>query len=325
MNSKNAFAGGLLIFIGFLFLGMEFNWFHVDWHFISRLWPLLLVYWGANKYFGKSNETTSIITVILLCLALSFTFFHSCKNRVNDKIEWFEHDDEDEEKSFGDIKPEEDNEDRKEIFTSQKIVEEMNPAIKKATFNFEGGAAKFEINGSSNELVEANADLNFGKIALKKVGEGDNPLVNFSLSGKKNNIELDSDNASNKVSVKLNPTVLWNMNFEFGAGKADFDLSPYKVEKLKVTTGVTETDIKLGDKVKDLNVEVESGLTSIEFQVPEKSGCRIKIDGGLNNKHFEEFVKVGDYWETPNYAKASNKINITFSGGLQELSVKRYE
>lgn len=324
MNSKNAFAGGLLIFIGFLFLGMEFKWFHVDWHFISRLWPLLLVYWGANKYFGKTNETTSIITVVLLCLALSFTFFHSCKNRVNDKIEWFDNEDNDE-KSFGDIKPEDnEEEDSKGIMTSQKLVETMNPSIKRATFNFEGGAAKFEINGASSNLIEADANLDFGKISLNKVGEGDNPSVNFSLNGKKGNIELDSDNANNKVSLKLNPSVLWEMNVEFGAGKADFDLSPYKVEKLKVTTGVTETDIKLGDRVKDMNVEVESGLTSIEFQVPEKSGCRIKIDGGLNNKHFESFVKVGDYWETPNYANANNKIMITFSGGLQELTVKRY-
>lgn len=325
MNSKNAFAGGILIFIGFLFLGMEFNWFHVDWHFISRLWPLLLVYWGVNKYFGKSNETTSIITIVLLCLALSFTFVHSCKNKVNDKIEWFDNDKEDEEESFNDIKPEDEQDNgSKQGFSSQKLVESMNASIKKATFNFEGGAAKFEINGESNELVEADAELDFGKISLKKIGEGDNPSVNFALNGKKNSIDLDSDKANNKVSLKLNPSVLWNMNFEFGAGKADFDLSPYKVETLNLTTGVTDTDVKLGDKVKDMKVEVESGLASIEFQVPEKSGCRIKIDGGLNNKNFDDFVKVGDYWETPNYASSSNKITITFKGGLQDLTVKRY-
>ena len=113
-------------------------------------------------------------------------------------------------------------------------------------------------------------------------------------------------------------------NFQFGAGKADFDLSAYKIKNLSIKTGLTETDVKLGDKVDNLDVKVESGLTDIEFQVPTTVGCRIDIDGGLNDKDFDGFIQKNGHWETPDYDKAIKKITIKFEGGLQSLKVRRY-
>ena len=199
----------------------------------------------------------------------------------------------------------------------------MTAGIKSATFNFSGGAAEFVIAGTSKDLVEADANLTFGNISLKKTGDSINPSVDFALRGKKNDLNLDDDH-HNKINLKLNSSVLWDMHFEFGAGKADFDLSEYKVKNLSIKTGLTETDVKLGDKVDDLEVKIESGLTNIEFQVPESVGCRIEIDGGLNDKDFVGFIQKNGHWETPNYDNSTKKISLNFDGGLQSLKVKRY-
>ncbi|MEA5259298.1 DUF5668 domain-containing protein [Arcicella aquatica] len=321
MNSKSIFTGGFLILLGFLFLGKEFGWFNINWHEISRLWPLLLIYLGLVAFIGKSSRSATVITIILLCIAIPIVIVRSCKEKVEHAFN-----DHDVHIDLNDDDNEDNNNDNEEYHfngTKQKLVESMSPQVKSATFEFTGGAAEFVINGASNDLVEADADLNFGNISLKKTGDSSNPNIAFALKGKKNHFNLSDDN-HNKINLKLNPSVLWDMNFEFGAGKADFDLSEYKVKKLSIKTGVTETDVKLGDKVDNLDVQVESGLTSIEFNIPEAVGCRIDIDGGLNSKDFDGFIQKNGHWETPNFEKASKKININFDGGLQELKVKRY-
>jgi Domain of unknown function (DUF5668) len=321
MNSKNVFSGGILILLGVLFLGKELDWFNVNWHEIFRLWPLLLIYLGLVAVLGKSSQTSTVVTIVLLCIAIPTVIVRSCSNKVEDAIgrSNFDFDSRNDDNDDGD------NNDEDTAFkgTNQKLSEPMNAAIKSATLEFRGGAAEFDIKETSSQLAEADAILDFGNISLKKSGDTDSPKVEFTLQGKTNKVDLGDDN-HNKVNLKLNPDVIWDMNFEFGAGKADFDLSAYKVKNLSIKTGLTETDVKVGDKVDNLDVKVESGLTDIEFQVPTTAGCRIDIDGGLNDKDFDGFIQKNGHWETPDYDKATKKITIKFEGGLQSLKVSRY-
>jgi hypothetical protein len=322
MNSKSLFTGGILILLGILFLGKEWGWFNINWHEISRLWPLLLIYLGLIALLGKSNSSATVITIVLLCIAIPTVLVRSCQEKVGTA---FNNNGIDIEMDGNDEKDDNDNDDDKSFKGSnQKLNSPMNDGIKSASFNFSGGAAEFEISGTSTDLVEADANLTFGNISLKKTGDSTNPTLDFALRGKTNKINLGDDDNDNKISLKLNPTVLWDMNFEFGAGKADFDLSEYKVKTLSIKTGLTETDVKLGDKVDNLEVKIESGLTDIEFQVPESVGCRIDIDGGLNDKDFDGFIQRNGHWETPDYDKSTKKITLNFEGGLQSLKVRRY-
>jgi hypothetical protein len=323
MNSKSLFTGGILILLGILFLGKEWGWFHINWHEISRLWPLLLIYLGMIALLGKkSNGSATVITIILLCIAIPTVLVRSCQERVGTAFNKNgihidmddDHDNDDNNDNDGDTSFKGSN---------QKLNSPMSADIKSASFNFSGGAAEFEISGTSQDLIEADATLTFGNISLKKTGDSTNPIIDFALRGKKNNINIGEDN-DNKINLKLNSSVLWDMNFEFGAGKADFDLSEYKVKNLSIKTGLTETDVKLGDKVDNLEVKIESGLTDIEFQVPESVGCRIDIDGGLNEKDFDGFIQKNGHWETSNFDKSTKKITLNFNGGLQSLKVRRY-
>ena len=320
MNSKNLFSGGILILLGVLFLGKELNWFNVNWHEIFRLWPLLLIYLGLVAVLGKSSQTSTVVTIVLLCIAIPTVIVRSCSNKVENAIGSRNFD-------FNNSDDDDDNNDNDGDTsfkgTNQKLSEPMNVNIKSAILEFKGGAAEFNIKETSAELAEADATLNFGNISLKKTGNADSPKVEFSLKGKTNKVDL-GDNNHNKVNLKLNSNVIWDMNFEFGAGKADFDLSAYKIKNLSIKTGLTETDVKVGDKVDNLDVKVESGLTDIEFQVPTTAGCRIDIDGGLNDKDFNGFIQKDGHWETPDYDKAIKKITIKFEGGLQSLKVRRY-
>lgn len=326
MNARNIFSGGLLIFLGVLFLGKELDWFYVDWHVIFRFWPVLLIYLGITMFVGKQSTSATVVTIVLLCIAIPAAIISSVKHKIEQK--W---DDKDIHIDLGDNDDDhnDDNDNNDEHWEGrtgkQSLSEPMEAAIKTATFNLDGGAAEFKIKGTSTDLVAADTDLDFGKVSLKKSVSGSNADVNFSFKNKHNNIHFDGKNGiDNKIDLKLNPEPEWNMNFEFGAGKADFDLSDFKVKKLSLKTGVTSTDLKLGDKVDNSEITIESGLADVDVEIPASIGCRIKVDGGLNAKTFKDFVKNGSFWESPGYEKATKKMQINFTGGLANLKVRRY-
>ena len=203
----------------------------------------------------------------------------------------------------------------------------MESGLKRASFALEGGAAKFVIDGETTSLVDAKTKLDFGDgYNLKKVLRDGTAELKLDMKDQNGNKEwnIKDDNLQNDVTVQLNPNVEWDLDFEIGAGKADFDLSKLNVNKLALKTGVTDTEIKLGDKANDASIKVESGVAQVELQIPQSVGCRIEIDGALNGKDFDGFTKIGDSYETPGYDKATKKMSIKFEGGLSSLKVKRY-
>ena len=110
-----------------------------------------------------------------------------------------------------------------------------------------------------------------------------------------------------------------------GAGDLDFDLSNFKVKDLEIKTGAAAIKVKLGDKLDEARVDVESGVAKVEIDVPENIGCEIKMKGSLNSKDFDNFEKHGNLtWRTSNFDASSKRIYIDVSSGLSSVSVDRY-
>ena len=125
------------------------------------------------------------------------------------------------------------------------------------------------------------------------------------------------------MDVRLNPAPLWDLTAEIGAGEADFDLTPYRVRSLKLETGVTDVEVKLGSRADLTEVDVDAGVAQVTLKVPQSVGCRIDHDG-LSLTDFDGFEKVGKFYQTPGYDQATQKINIKFDSGLAKLEVERY-
>ena len=65
-SNKNYFTAGLLILLGVIFLGREFNFLDFHWGDIARFWPVLLMLIGANMLLGgKSGGSASWIFFVL--------------------------------------------------------------------------------------------------------------------------------------------------------------------------------------------------------------------------------------------------------------------
>lgn len=332
MNSKNIIPASILIAIGVLFLADNFDWFTFDWDHLLRFWPVLLIVLGINLIIGKRSGSATALTVLVLCVAVPAAMVNSCTNnwrwKDHDRSSFgWEHNDSNENDSNNENENETDAEDSDRSNVSQSFTEPMESGLKRASFALEGGAAKFVIDGETTSLVDAKTKLDFGDgYNLKKVLRDGTAELKLDMKDQNGNKEwnIKDDNLQNDVTVQLNPNVEWDLDFEIGAGKADFDLSKLNVNKLALKTGVTDTEIKLGDKANDASIKVESGVAQVELQIPQSVGCRIEIDGALNGKDFDGFTKIGDSYETPGYDKATKKMSIKFEGGLSSLKVKRY-
>lgn len=345
--NKNIIPGAILVGIGLLFLAGNFDWFDFNWHAIGRLWPVLLILLGVNKVFGKGSSLATTVTIVLLAVTVPLTLLRGVSDRWHNKIDYFDndndndssHDDGDsddnsDDDNNSDDNDNDDNSNDSNIEKKQSFSEPLDVAVKTATLHLTGGAAKFEVNGGSSQLIDASAAIkgNFPEFVLNKVINGANADVEIQPKNGKNGNNFDfGDDDDNDISMKnnlkvnLNNNTEWTLDVEFGAGKADLDLSELNIKKLSLKSGVASSEIKLGGRAILSEVKVESGVASVEISVPESAGCRIDTKNeALNVKDFDGFVKNGSIYQTPNYDKATKKININFESGMSKLKVTRY-
>ena len=332
-SSNGLVWGAILLGFGLLLLIKSLGWLHIEWSAILRFWPLLLV--GAGVSLLARQNWSGAVAAILLAVAIPSAIVNGINHRWGgwrDGVEWnFDDNDRDDENDNDDRS---DYKDREESYANDGNEGHFAEAFPKeglneATLNFGGGAGEFKIEGTTNQLIEADTETKFGSYVLTtKRSEGNkSSVINFNMEGKDSTkIKIkDFDNMDNSVAMKLNNQPLWSFDLGLGAGKGNFDLSDYKVKKVNIGAGAAEIDLKLGDKTNLTEVEINAGVASITVEVPESAGCELSTDGALNVRELDNFEKVKDgLYRTSNYDKATQKINIKYEGGLSRLEVNRY-
>ena len=92
-----------------------------------------------------------------------------------------------------------------------------------------------------------------------------------------------------------------------------------------MNSGAADIDVKLGDKVDNVEVDINSGVTSVKLSVPQGVGCEFRMDGALSSKDLDGFDKMGDgVWRTPGYDNATKKIKVDADTGLSSIKIVRY-
>ncbi len=341
-SNKNYFTAGLLILLGIIFLGREFNFLDFHWGDIARFWPVLLMLIGANMLLGgKGGGSASWVFFVLFLLAIPFGIVRNCENRMDrDGFRWGHRDkgnddnyNDDNDDDNSDDNDNDDNDDKNDVnidSKSQSFEEDMTTDLKAAKLTLEGGVAGIDINGTTTKLFEADTKSTFTDFGMSKTIENGVANLKFTMNGKNgknHNIDIDSDDfdGKNEAKIKLNPSIDWDMDYRFGVAGADLDLSPFKVNNLDIKTGVSGVDIKLGDKANNMQLDIDAGMAGIKIKVPTNVGVRIKADDFLSSNHFQDFKKDGSgYYTSPDYDKSSKKISINYKGAFASFDVTRY-
>lgn len=305
-KSNGLFWGGLLLTLGVLWLLQKMDMLNFDWYSLTRYWAGLLVTAGVLLIFSGRKYPNAISSfagalVILAIIGALINKTQSTKRFLKDNWNW------------------EENDHNNERGESQLFDFKMNTTIERGELNLEDGAGSFVIQENTTKLFETYTNPRGFSFNVKTNQQEKKAIVDLS----REDLE-DLDDIGESV-IKLNTRPIWNLKLGIGAGKADFDLSKFKVEKLTVNAGVGKWKVKLGDNYDSTTVDIESGISSITVEIPESTGCEIRVEDGINSNDFDNFNKVEDgLYRSAGYENSSKKVTLHFNSGISKIRVKRY-
>jgi hypothetical protein len=273
-----------------------------EWDFIWKLWPLALVLIGLAAIL-KDPKWRGILVAsagVFVALVIFSTFRHGSREIKH---------------AFADM---EDG-----PYEEQLLVESYSPSITRAVFSLDAGAGSFEIGDTTGQLISADVETSIGKYLLSRSDE--DTLTRLDMKMQDSNVHWRG-NMRNRVDVSLNPEPEWDMDFDIGAAKIDFDLRAYKTRTVTVNSGASSIGIRLGDRADLTNLDIQTGVSKIDVDVPSTVDCQITTDAELSSKDFIGFKQIDKHtYQSENYGSSKKKMFINIEAGLSSIRVERSE
>ncbi len=301
MRVSRLFAGLLIIVLGVALVLSNFDVLRLDWHFIFRLWPVLLVFAGISvlvpnqKWRAVLYAVTSVLVLAWIISAAS--------------VGW------------GNVKGLFSG-DRRSLHT-QEFSQAFDKNTRHGVLTLNDGGGTFTINGTSaDNLIEATAQSDIGDYIFKTDKSGRTMSVNLKYEEGNNHWRWG---VKNTLDMRLNPAADWTIDASMGACKVDFDLSPFKVTSADIKAGASKIKIRLGNKADTTNLNFDTGASSLVVYLPASSGCQIKDQAEMSTKSFPGFVKGDDgYYTSSNFSTARKKIFMDVNAGVSSIKVLTY-
>lgn len=316
MSYKKLFWGILLVFIGVLFILKNLGWIFFDWWTIFRLWPLILILWGISIIPVKNyiKLTLSLLSVVLAILLVN-KYDHRekpFKNWNNQNHSWrFDMDDD------------EDMDDTTGYSNEQEMFQSYDTSITQAFLKFDAAIGDFRISDSilDDKLIVFRKKGNIGTYSMTSNQEDNRREVILKI----NESKMKYRNTGNSVRLMLNTAPVWDFDLDVGAANIDFDLSRYKVGKVKVDGGASSIHLKLGDINALTDVDIDAGAASIDIDVPETAGVELRTETVLSSRNINGFDRLSKgHFKTDNFESATSKILIKVDAGVSSLTINRY-
>ena len=123
--------------------------------------------------------------------------------------------------------------------------------------------------------------------------------------------------------VGLTAEVPLDLRLDTGASRANLDLGGLRLRSLELKTGASETRVRLPRAAGATNVWVEAGVASVTLEVPPGVAARIRTSVGLGSIQVDQarFPRTTSGYESPDFATATDRIDIDLRGGVGTLRV----
>lgn len=206
----------------------------------------------------------------------------------------------------------------------QEFLRPWDPAIRTARLDIDAGAGSFYVEEPCTALVEAKTSSSLGEYSMRSEIVDSSADLHLTMEG--NRSGLRSGGWRNRARVRLHNAPAWDLDLDIGAAQVDLDLRPYRVRNLNLDAGAAKVIVRMGQLVKESDVRITAGASSVRLEVPESAGCEIHVDAALSSKKFPGFARVSDrVYQTENYDSAERKITIRLDAGVSSLRVRRVE
>jgi hypothetical protein len=121
---------------------------------------------------------------------------------------------------------------------------------------------------------------------------------------------------------RLSEATLSSATFTLNFGSLHVDLTGASVDRLTVSTNLGAAWVELGGS-SDLTGDLKTNLGSLDICAPPELGLAVTTTESLSSSDFSglAMTRVGNAWQTGNYATAAHKANLTVSTSLGSLKL----
>ncbi|PPL01430.1 LiaI-LiaF-like domain-containing protein [Parapedobacter indicus] len=317
MNKEKLSWGLILLFVGGVLLLNNLDIINFYWRSVFSMWPVILIVVGVNLLVprrGIGNAVSIVVTIAALA-------FLAYRGMFPPRSDWWVFDN----KSWHNESRPSATDGKRLEKSDQTFTHDYDATVTTAHLTIKGGAVEYEIEGLTDKLFSAEATSTIGTHYLETTTNGSNANLTFRMTDqKKGNWNVNGDENWAKISLNVNP--IWHINLDMGAGSAEFDLTTYKVASLHFKGGAASFEAKMGMPLEETVITAESGVASVEIEIPKAAACRIVINSGLSSRDFPGFTKQNDgSYITEGFDRASNRFTVNLKGGLSSFTVKRYD
>ena len=323
MKNDKLIPGVILVLIGAAFLLSNFHVLHFHWYNIFHLWPIFLVIAGVNLVFAHNKSTwATILKIAVVVGGFGLLLFGNFENRFSF---WpgfhygYHNGNNDNYDDNGD-----DNSDSTAVQANATgtFNEPFAAGTHFAVLNISGGGTTYRLNDTTNQLFSADTKQSNGAYEFTHHQDSAAYVIDFHL---KNHKGFNFDSDKNSAVLKLNLLPEWEVNVKAGATDLNFDLSKFKIRKFRIDGGAASFNVKFGAPLAETNIDISTGVSGVDLQIPQNAACSITINSGLSDNQFDGFTKInGNTYQTTGFDAAKNKFYVHMSGGLSDFKVRRY-
>lgn len=294
----------LLIGLGILLLLNNFGLIPWEvWRTIARLWPLVLVLLGIQALVTGRVDWGSLILLLAAFAVLSLVLWLQTP-------------------ALSLAGPR-----GAASSTSSSFQQSLNGA-NSAAVTVDFGVGRLEIGSLDEPGLLARGSLSgqaAGQIRSSyQVRDGQGNLV-VRAGGRPGGFPFggQSDGPSHQLTLELTKAVPLDLEVESGASEVRLDLHDLQLRTLRLSTGASRAEITLPSSGQT-RAEIEAGAASLRINVPAEVAARIETRGSaLSPIQIDEsrFPRRGDVYESPDYANATNRVEIILEVGAARVEI----
>jgi hypothetical protein len=122
---------------------------------------------------------------------------------------------------------------------------------------------------------------------------------------------------------RLSPDLPMSIRIQAGASRLDLDLTDLRVTYFSFDGGASNLKLSLPARVENTLVDIDAGAASIDLRVPQGLAMRFRTKsvGSLHIDQGRFPRQEGGIYQSPDYASAKYRAEVTVDGGATSLKV----
>lgn len=299
-NKNNIIVGLIFVLLGSFWLLNNLNIIQFEFKYLltafSRLWPLILVVIGLT-IIVKNKVINSLLWLLFFVILFVYGYYLQEKAPTPHSYQ------------IGEME-------------SYTIPAKGNISAGKLELDL--GAIEFNIKSGTPDFATINSSLT----GLEIEDTVESNLQHLYISHENFTQKFFSDPKFDySLDLALNEELPWSLDIDSGAVNGIVDLKNIKLNNLDIDLGAGNMEIYLGNKSTSGTIDIDSGVSKIELNIPKEAGILLEFDGALNSTNISEldFIKQSDdKYITENYSNADSKYHINVDMGLGEFKINKF-